>query len=1086
MAAMLVADRFLRRRNVWIDIATADAVTLVVHPAGPPSDQIAWAERCAMLSRLRHPAINPLVDFGAAGSTSLFEAYAVRRPLLTSRSGYASVLQHAERFLDAHAVAIADPPAVHVIRSMQRAAGAPRTPPVGIVLQPRRAVDALSELLATSPRGGVTTVTAAGASGAGLRTLRTLLAHAARREGYLPVCPAALARWPELLGELEGRHVCVLLSEGVLSAERAALAVLLTRLARRSARPHICLTIERAERPPRGAIHLEPMGITTMTTMLYIDPDDGPSVASVFDAARRSDGLPGRFLHQLGAHAFEPIVPSSFAVHEASAPYQPDVELPNPNSPPRTRSRIGSVVSRAGDRASALESRGRHTPARRLLERAARILEGRGEGSEAAQYWRRLAWMARRRGDPGRAIDHAASASRADPSPEGAADGALITSICLTDTRRFVEAEASLRNLAVAAGALDNPRLQSRCLLALGRALTWQGQGEDALTTLAPLTIEGADLQILCEAAILRSRAHLLLHASVSALAAAREAAAHAASLTDERLRANAHRATAEALAAVGDVDGVRRQVAAGLAAARRAHLPLAGLRLRAVLLRVLQHDHASSAEAARLRVDLERALRRPLPALVRSVLEESCRRAGTSAAAPAPRIVYVEHLLEIAHRAADDRSAVSDVLAALCEQVRAASIAVVAADMRVLIAAGRPWRDAPTAARHALASGQPVMLDVVMPHEAGAPIRYGGEVIAAIGSRWLAGTTAPAQTTEQLRAAAMAIATHVRALLDVPTIDGAQSAAFGDLLGESAGAASLRESVARASRAPFAVLIEGESGSGKELVARAIHRLSPRHTRRFCTINCAALTDDLVEAELFGHARGAFTGATTERAGLFEEADGGTLFLDEVGELSARAQAKLLRVLQEGEVRRVGENLPRRVDVRIVAATNRRLEQEAADGRFRMDLRFRLDVLRIVVPPLRDRAADIPLLAQHFWRQAATRVNSQATLGPDALAALARHDWPGNVRELQNVIACMVVHAPRRGRVGARQLPAHLASTPIAGNSFEVARAEFERRFVRAALAQAGGHRQAAAKALGVSRQGLAKMLRRLQIEGN
>ena len=267
--------------------------------------------------------------------------------------------------------------------------------------------------------------------------------------------------------------------------------------------------------------------------------------------------------------------------------------------------------------------------------------------------------------------------------------------------------------------------------------------------------------------------------------------------------------------------------------------------------------------------------------------------------------------------------------------------------------------------------------------------------------------------------------------------------------------------------------------------MARAVHKLSPRHTRRFCAINCAALGDDLVEAELFGHARGAFTGAATERAGLFEEADGGTLFLDEVGELSARAQAKLLRVVQEGEVRRVGENLPRRVDVRIVAATNRNLEREAAEGRFRVDLRFRLDVLRISVPALRDRLGDVPLLAQHCWRLATGRVGSHATLGPDALAALSRYDWPGNVRELQNAIAWMAVHAPRRGRVSAALLPAHLASTPLAtGSSFEAARQEFERRFVRAALAQAGGQRQAAAKALGVSRQGLAKMLRRLRIE--
>jgi DNA-binding NtrC family response regulator len=224
---------------------------------------------------------------------------------------------------------------------------------------------------------------------------------------------------------------------------------------------------------------------------------------------------------------------------------------------------------------------------------------------------------------------------------------------------------------------------------------------------------------------------------------------------------------------------------------------------------------------------------------------------------------------------------------------------------------------------------------------------------------------------------------------------------------------------------------------------------------------------------------------AWCERAGLFEEADGGTLFLDEVGDLSSRAQAKLLRVLQEGEVRRVGENLPRRVDVRVVAATNHLLEEDVAAGRFRADLRFRLDVVRIVVPPLRDRIADIPLLAAHFWRAASSQVGSTATLAPETLSALARYDWPGNVRELQNAIAWMAVHSPRRGRIGPAALPAHLAqATAPSTGTFELAREEFERRFVRAALARAGGRRSRAADALGVSRQGLAKMLRRLNID--
>jgi transcriptional regulator with GAF, ATPase, and Fis domain len=280
-------------------------------------------------------------------------------------------------------------------------------------------------------------------------------------------------------------------------------------------------------------------------------------------------------------------------------------------------------------------------------------------------------------------------------------------------------------------------------------------------------------------------------------------------------------------------------------------------------------------------------------------------------------------------------------------------------------------------------------------------------------------------------------------------------------------------------------VLIEGESGSGKELVARGVHRFGPRRDRRLCTVNCAALADDLLEAELFGHARGAFTGAVGERAGLFEEADGGTIFLDEVGELSPRAQAKLLRVLQDGEVRRVGENMPRRIDARVIAATNRRLDEEVAANRFRADLRFRLDVVRIAVPPLRERASDIPALASHFWNEAAARVGTSATVAAETLSALSRYDWPGNIRELQNVMASLAVHAPRRGRIAPGVLPAHIArAAATSATTFEAARHEFERRFVRAALAHAGGQRARAARTLGLSRQGLAKMMRRLRIE--
>jgi transcriptional regulator with PAS, ATPase and Fis domain len=209
-------------------------------------------------------------------------------------------------------------------------------------------------------------------------------------------------------------------------------------------------------------------------------------------------------------------------------------------------------------------------------------------------------------------------------------------------------------------------------------------------------------------------------------------------------------------------------------------------------------------------------------------------------------------------------------------------------------------------------------------------------------------------------------------------------------------------------------------------------------------------------------------------------------VFLDEVGELSSRAQAKLLRVLQEGEIRRVGENFTRPIDTRLIAATNRSLRAEVEAGRFRQDLLYRLDVIRIAVPALRDRVEDIPLLATRFWRLAAERIGTKAVLGQGALSALARYDWPGNVRELQNVLAGLSVSAPSRGVVAASAMPSAIADAmkPAAREPLETARRRFEQRFVRAALARAAGHRGHTAAALGVSRQGLAKLMQRLQLE--
>jgi transcriptional regulator with GAF, ATPase, and Fis domain len=403
------------------------------------------------------------------------------------------------------------------------------------------------------------------------------------------------------------------------------------------------------------------------------------------------------------------------------------------------------------------------------------------------------------------------------------------------------------------------------------------------------------------------------------------------------------------------------------------------------------------------------------------------------------------------------------------------------------MLAVGVSSTRTPSAARRAIQTG---LLIPPGPGEQGleaaAPVRYGGTTIGALACRWsMDAEPDPERAGALLTGAAAVCASSLRSALDRRTVAGPVTVNGGTLLGVSPAIEALRGAIARAAGAPFPVVVEGESGSGKELVARAIHDLGPRRERKFCPVNCAALTDELLEAELFGHARGAFTGAIGERAGLFEEADHGTLFLDEASELSGRAQAKLLRALQEGEVRRIGENLARRTDVRVIAATNRSLKAEVSVGRFRHDLLYRLDVIRVAVPPLRDRIEDIPILAAHFWVQAAGRTGTKATLDPDAMPVLARYVWPGNVRELQNVMAALAVTAPRRGRVG----PAHLPDVtppppPRRAVRLEDARHQFERQFVRAALARAGGHRGRAAADLGVTRQGLTKLLARLNVD--
>jgi two-component system response regulator HydG len=301
----------------------------------------------------------------------------------------------------------------------------------------------------------------------------------------------------------------------------------------------------------------------------------------------------------------------------------------------------------------------------------------------------------------------------------------------------------------------------------------------------------------------------------------------------------------------------------------------------------------------------------------------------------------------------------------------------------------------------------------------------------------------------------------------------------------------ALRELLDRAVRiAPTeaTVLLTGESGTGKELVARAIHAGSRRSDRPFVPVNCAAITETLLESELFGHAKGSFTGAVRARRGLFEEASGGTLFIDEIGETTLGFQAKLLRALQEGEIRRVGESLPVKVDVRVIAATNQDLKRAIAERRFREDLFYRLNVVPLRIPPLRERREDIPLLAAHFLERYNRRTGAAKAFSQEALARLVGHDWPGNVRELENMVeqAAALSETPVI-RPADVSFASDAASLRVAGEgggaSLAEAVAAAERRCIEAALFRCGGDLGRVARELSVSSTTLWRKMKRLGI---
>jgi transcriptional regulator with PAS, ATPase and Fis domain len=313
------------------------------------------------------------------------------------------------------------------------------------------------------------------------------------------------------------------------------------------------------------------------------------------------------------------------------------------------------------------------------------------------------------------------------------------------------------------------------------------------------------------------------------------------------------------------------------------------------------------------------------------------------------------------------------------------------------------------------------------------------------------------------------------------------QAQAEGDfIIGQTPKMKEVAELIARVAPTPTTVLIRGESGTGKELVARAIHRHSHLRDKPLVTVNCTALTPTLMESELFGHRRGAFTGAVSDKAGLFEKADGGTIFLDEIGDMPLEMQGKLLRVLQTGESRPVGDVVTRKVRVRVIAATNRDLEQAIETGEFREDLFYRFNTFTITLPCLRERTEDIPVLAYHFLRKAAAKVNKRVErFTPEALDLLSRYPWPGNLRELENVIERSVVLTSGR-EVDVGHLPLYLQEggpirfRPEEGflKAKERTVTLFEREAIARFLTEAGGNISLAARKAGITRRNFHRLL--------
>jgi len=1138
----LVAGRFVELTNEYVvDLATGDRCVLTIATAGGASEQTRWAVRCETLRRWRHPSIAPLIDFGPLGESQRFEAWRCGSPWTGQVLAAERVRGAAVKFLESCGLTTGLLGSTEVRHS----SGGPVLLPsadtgfherdgaieiaaldvCAIEIIDRPAIAAIAELFEPAAARHPCVVSLWGPSGAGKSTALVELARVARGKGLVPISIDLLAS--PFAASLSGRTLFILDDE-----RRADGCEMLLHSVLQSPKPHVLVSASAEELPWASAVALTP--VSTDALIQAVRPLGlSPALQDrVRRAAKRSGGQPGRFAMLLGlsgnnrgrvvtrwAKQPMPRVAEQSAIYDSDE--APPLLVPAAALGPDAWPAPGEMSSlrRKMDAAMRLIACGRRAPGERALRQAIGSLVRRSDWTHAIRGAQALAESLLMRG---RVADARALLEDARGYCARAEDQAALLEIAVAaghawvDLGRLDEAESVVAAAIGAARARASGEELAHASLAMARCLFWRGRYADADAVLTDL---GPDLpdRTCVRLAIAASRHAVGRRDLGVAVSRAAEALERAHATLDARLEAAASYAAAFAHLAVCDLEAVDRDAARCITQARAARDPLRAIRARLLLVESARRRQRRSS-ALHLLNRLAPVTTTSLPPIVvaRCHLFRELLNSDAPIQAVVARHMKATELMALAlwtlegtgteHgelgglegvvngligilRACQEGEEEAAVLTGVCTrvrgQLRAAAVAFVAADAADLavVAADGGRIDLETA-RRAIDAGM-----IITPHrmddriEAAAPIRYGGVILGAVLTRWTLGAAhTQAQAAAVLRMAATAAAPAMAVVLArrrAPAVQGTS-----ELLGISAAMTDVRRAVERAAAAPFSVLIEGESGCGKELVARAIHRSGPRRARAFCTLNCAALPDELVESELFGHARGAFTGAVSERPGVFEEAHGGTLLLDEVGELSPRAQAKVLRVIQEGELRRVGENTPRRVDVRILSATNRDLRQEVAGGRFRLDLLYRLDVLRIAIPPLRERREDVAELVERLWNDAAGRVGSRATLTTATVAALARYDWPGNVRELQNVLAALAVRTPKRGVVPPAALPPQFGGRKTNDTwRLDEARRTFEAGFVRAALIRTGGHRTQAARELGVTRQGLAKLMSRLSL---